>query len=300
MSQDATATARGEQHGGAEGAGAREQLLNGLPVTERRLSLRGGTTAVLEGGAGAPLVLLHGPGSYGLIWLRVVPDLVTTHRVIAPDLPAHGASAALDGPADAERVIRWLDDLIERTCASPPVLVGQTLGGAIAARYAAARGAALSRLVLVDTLGLTAFQPAPEFGAALSAFMADPTEETHDGLWRRCVVDLAALRGRLGPQWTWIKAYGLDRARTPAAAAQHALMAELGLPAIPPATLARIAVPTALIWGRHDLAIPLDVARDASARYGWPLHVIEEAGADAPLEQPEAFVAALRAALAAR
>ena len=69
------------------------------------------------------------------------------------------------------------------------------------------------------------------------------------------------------------------------------------MPAIPPADLARIAVPTTLIWGRHDLATPLSVAEAASARYGWPLHVIENCTDDPPIEQPEALLRALRAAL---
>ena len=67
--------------------------------------------------------------------------------------------------------------------------------------------------------------------------------------------------------------------------------------AIPPAELARIAVPTTLIWGRHDLATRLRVAEAASARYGWPLHVIENCADDPRIEQPEAFLRALRLAL---
>jgi pimeloyl-ACP methyl ester carboxylesterase len=69
------------------------------------------------------------------------------------------------------------------------------------------------------------------------------------------------------------------------------------MPAIPPPDLARITVPTTLIWGRHDLATPLSVAEAASARYGWPLHVIENANDDPPVEQPEALLRALRATL---
>jgi len=298
-SQDPGGAGRGARSEEPAGATARERLLAGLPVSERRVPLGGGATAVLEGGEGPPLVLLHGPSSHALAWMRVLPALVTRHRVIAPDLPGHGASEVLGGPAEAG-VLRWVDDLIEHTCPGPPILVGHILGGAIAARYAAERGRRLGGLVLVDTLGLTAFQPTPEFGRALAAFLADPTAETHEGLWRRCASDFSALRRGLGERWISLAAYDLDRARTPAlAAAQHAMMAALGVPAIAPATLARIAVPTALIWGRHDPATALSVARDASARFGWPLHVIEEAGADAALEQPAAFVDALRAALGA-
>jgi hypothetical protein len=41
----------------------------------------------------------------------------------------------------------------------------------------------------------------------------------------------------------------------------------------------------------------LPIAHAASTRYAWPLHVIENAGDDPPMEQPEAFVGALRVAL---
>jgi pimeloyl-ACP methyl ester carboxylesterase len=59
-----------------------------------------------------------------------------------------------------------------------------------------------------------------------------------------------------------------------------------------------IAMPCGLIWGRHARAIPLQVGQEASERYGWPLHVLDAAGDDAPVECPDAFVAALRACLA--
>lgn len=65
----------------------------------------------------------------------------------------------------------------------------------------------------------------------------------------------------------------------------------------PSAKLAGIAAPTWLIWGRHDLATPLEVAEAASADYGWPLHVIEYAADDPPIEQPDAFLRALHVAL---
>ena len=65
----------------------REELLTGIPVTERRLQLAGVSTAVLEGGDGPPMVLLHGLSEFALAWLQVLPQLVRTHRVIIPDLP---------------------------------------------------------------------------------------------------------------------------------------------------------------------------------------------------------------------
>jgi pimeloyl-ACP methyl ester carboxylesterase/ubiquinone/menaquinone biosynthesis C-methylase UbiE len=276
----------------------RERLLAGMPVTEKRLALAGVSTAVLEGGKGTPLVLLHGPGEFAAKWLRVIPALVGAYRVIAPDLPGHGASTIEEGAPDAARVLAWLDALIARTCAEPPVLVGQIVGGAIAARYAARPGARVRALVLADALGLAPFQPAPEFGQALMGFLAQPTGENHDRFWQRCASDLDALRRSMGERWAELRAYNLDRARAPhVQAAVQGLMQHFGLPAIPEEDLGRIAVPTALIWGRHDLATPLAVAESASRRYGWPLHVIDGAADDPALEQPQAFLQALRAAL---
>ena len=50
--------------GPPSGETLRKRLLAGIPVTERRFRLAGVSTAVLEGGDGPPIVLLHGPGEY--------------------------------------------------------------------------------------------------------------------------------------------------------------------------------------------------------------------------------------------
>jgi pimeloyl-ACP methyl ester carboxylesterase len=277
---------------------ARKQLVARLPVRERRLQLNGIMTAVLEGGDGPPVLLLHGPGEYGAAWWAVIPNLAAAHRVIAPDLPGHGSTEAVDGDLNPDRILGWLDDLIDCTCSIPPVLVGQVLGGAIAARFACQRSDRISGLVLVNALGLTAFQPPPDFGLALTSYLSEPTEETHDGLWRQCAFDYDGMRQRMGELWNWIKAYNIDRARTPASRSTlPRLMEQFGLSAIPQADLARIAVGTTLIWGRHHRPTPVSVAEAASARHGWPLNVIENAG-DPAMEQPDHFLDVLHIALA--
>jgi pimeloyl-ACP methyl ester carboxylesterase len=281
------------------GEDARQRLLANMPVTERRLLLAGISTAVLEGGDGPPVVLLHGPMGNATHWMGIIPGLVATHRVIVPDLPGHGTSEVTgEGRIDSGRVMEWLGGLIEQSCKTPPVLVGQLLGGAVAARFASEQGHRLSRLALVDTFGLRPFRPAPEFGLALSNFLAQPTERTHTDLWHHCAFNLEALRQRMGTRWQPFEAYNLDRAGTPSVqAAVAALMEQFGVPAISTSDLARIAVPTSLIWGRHDRATPLAVAEEASARFGWPLHVIENCNDDPPVEQPDALLRTLRIAL---
>jgi pimeloyl-ACP methyl ester carboxylesterase len=289
----------------ASGALTRDQaharLLAAIPATERRLELAGVSTAVLEGGDGPPLMLLHGGGQFAATWIRVIPPLRATHRVIAPDLPGHGASEVQDGRLDADRILAWLDELIARSCPSPPALVGHTLGGAIAARYAIGHGDRISLLVLVDALGLGPFRPAPRFALAMVGFLARPTEHTRDRFLGQCILDLEGVHDQMGENWESLATYGLDGARDPSKkAAGRSLMKAFGVSAIPQAELAQIRVPAALIWGRHDLQTRLRVAQVASARYGWPLHVIEDCGVHPNLEQPVAFLDAVRAELDGR
>jgi pimeloyl-ACP methyl ester carboxylesterase len=276
----------------------REQLLAGLPVAECRRDVAGVSTAVLEGGDGSPMVLLHGPGEFAAGWLPVLPRLTRTHRVIAPDLPGHGASP-MSGPLDGQRVLRWLDELVEQTCPERPVLVGRVTGGAIAARFAAAHGDRVAALVLVDTLGLAPFRPDPRFRIALERFFAEPTDRSYHRVMEFCAFDLDRVQERLGARWEAYAAYAVELVGDPGVqAALGSLIGQFGAAPIPPEELARIAAPTALVWGRHDLATPLHVAEDASARYGWPLHVVDDAGDDPPLDQPGAFLDALQAATA--
>jgi pimeloyl-ACP methyl ester carboxylesterase len=62
----------------------RDRLLSGLPVTERRLDAAAVPTAVLEGGDGPPVVLLHGAAEAAANRRWTIPDVATTHRWSPP------------------------------------------------------------------------------------------------------------------------------------------------------------------------------------------------------------------------
>ena len=274
----------------------RARLLAGLPVTDRRLEVAGVSTAVLEGGDGPPVLFLQ--TEFAAVWMRVIPDLIRTHRVIAPDLPGLGASHAADGPPSVDSVLTWVGELIDRTCPTPPVLVGKGAGGAIAARFAVDHSDRLQALVLVDSHGLARYRPPLGMALTFAGVALRPTERGLERSFRNyCFADLDGMRGEMGERWDAIAAYALDRFRTPTVrTAMRHLMRPLAS-AISPRDLARIACTTTLIWGRHDRGVRLDVATEASERYGWPLYVIEGARDDPAIEQPQAFLEALRTAL---
>lgn len=279
-----------------DAARGRRQLIAATQLVEQHLTVAGIPTAVLVGGEGPGVVLLHGPGEFALTWMRVIPQLAIAHRVVAPDLPGHGASGLGDVPLDRERVLSWLDDLIEQTCPSPPYVAGHLVGGAIAMRFAFERPDRLRGLALVDTHGLSRLRPSPAFAITLATFIAHPTPTSRDRFFRQCFVDVPQLQERLGQHWDPLMTLGLEGARSrEQKTAMRSLMSAFGTRSIPEADLVRITVPTTLIWGREDRQTPLSVGQRASERYGWPLHIIDGAADDPAFEQPAAVMRAFEA-----
>ena len=279
---------------GEKALGARRELLDGLSVQERQVQVAGVSTYVLEAGEGPPLLMLHGPGEFTARWFRVFPGLSQRYRVVAPDLPDHGSSKVLEGRLDEARVRAWLDEFIRETCEEPPLLLGHLLGGAVAARFAAHHSDRIRGLLLVDSFGFRMLRPAPAFALALVRFMVRPTQRSYDHFMTHCLSDSARVEAELGDRWDALRRYALELARSPRVrGGMKSLMSVVGVPAIPRSELAKISVPTGLIWGRLDRAIPLKVAEAAQARYGWPLEVIDDCADDPPMERPEAFVRAV-------
>jgi pimeloyl-ACP methyl ester carboxylesterase len=275
------------------------RLIEGLPVIEGRLDLAGISTQVLEGGEGPPIVLLHGQGGFKEVWGGDIRRLVSTNRVVAPDLPGLGRSEVRGGTLDAPGVLAWLDELVAKTCDQPPTLVGASLGGSIAARYAVEHGDRIERLVLVDSGSLGPFRPSPRLVIALLRFIKRPSIVTHEAFARRMFGDFERIRAGWGDRWQMLQAYQIDRASQPSvSAANRQLLRRIGIPRIPDEQLRRIRVPVALIWGRNDPVMKFRIAQKASARFGWPLYPID-AGHIPMAERPDDFLEALRSAIGA-
>lgn len=86
--------------------------------------------------SGLPVVGLHGLGATNASLLPTVWDLAIDHRVLAPDLPGHGASSAPLGRYDARFFARWLNDYLDAVGVESAVLLGNSLGGRVALEVA--------------------------------------------------------------------------------------------------------------------------------------------------------------------
>jgi pimeloyl-ACP methyl ester carboxylesterase len=283
-----------------QGEAARRRLLAGVPVTERRLRPAGVSTVVLEGGDGPPLVLLHGGIECGgAYWAPVIAPLAERHRVIVPDVPGLGESQPVDR-LDAATFADWFAALLRETCEEQPTLIAHSLGGSVAARFAAAHSDLLRSLVIYAAPGIGPYRMPLGLRVVAIRFAIRPSDRNEERFERWAFFDLDRARRR-DPQW--FKAFGAYTQTRATVGHVKRTMRQLikdGTKQIPDAELGRIEIPTSLVWGRHDRFVPLELAESASARLGWPLHVIDAAGHVPHIEQADAYLRALSPVRASR
>jgi 2-hydroxymuconate-semialdehyde hydrolase len=275
------------------GGGDRAKLLDRLPVTERRLQVAGVSTVVLEGGDGPPLVLLHGGIECGgAVWAPVVSSLAKSHRIVVPDLPGLGESepvARLDFAAFAE----WFAELLRQTCVEEPTLIAHSLGGSLAAQFAAQQGDLLRRLVIYAAPAIGPYRMPLGLRVVAIRFALRPTERNAERFDRWAFSDYDRAYEH-DPEWFQaFSAYTRSRAVVPHVKRTMRKLIGSSTKRTPDAELRRIGIPTALLWGRHDRFVPLSLAAGASARLEWPLQIVEDTGHAAHIERPEAFLSAL-------
>jgi pimeloyl-ACP methyl ester carboxylesterase len=124
---------------------------------DKQTVVAGDTTwSYYEGGQGPTIVLLHGFAANKETWLEMAKGLTDHFHVVIPDLPGWGESSRNDNgdygiPTQAAR----LEDFAKATGLQHFLLVGQSMGGAIAGVYAADHPERVAALGLMSSLGLT-------------------------------------------------------------------------------------------------------------------------------------------------
>lgn len=157
------------------------------------LDVGGRTINVATAGSGDPIVLLHGySGDYNN-WMFTIEDLKSIGRVIAPDLPGHGASAKTVDNGSLDELARAVAGTLESLSVRNAWVVGHSLGGAVAQRLALDRPDLVKGLVLVCSAALPGTGVSADFldevinaekardvKAALQRLVADPDLVSRD------------------------------------------------------------------------------------------------------------------------
>jgi 2-hydroxy-6-oxonona-2,4-dienedioate hydrolase len=120
-----------------------------LEFSQRFVAAAGIRTRVVEAGDGPPLVLMHGTGGHVESFIRNIADLARDFRVIAFDFVGHGYSDAPDRPYTLDVYAEQLEALLDVLGIQRAHLSGESLGGWVAAWFAAEHPERVLRTVLV-------------------------------------------------------------------------------------------------------------------------------------------------------
>jgi pimeloyl-[acyl-carrier protein] methyl ester esterase len=251
--------------------------------------------SIESAGTGPPLVLLHGWAMHSGFFAPLLPQLTDRFRVHRVDLPGHGRSAPV-APYALDAIVAALAAAVAQAAgsAAPLTLLGWSLGGTVALRWASTEPARVGRLILTGTT--PCFVARPDWPHALSA----PT--------LRQFGDEFAVSYRLTLQrFVALQVRGSDHARAVLAQLRGELFAR-GAPS--PAALAAalellaatdlrgelgaIEQPAVVIAGERDTLTP--PAAGAWLAHALPhasFHLIRGAAHAAFLSHPAAFAAAM-------
>lgn len=119
-----------------------------LRIEDRRVAL-----TRLDGGAGAPLLLVHGHTGARDDFAGVIDTLALDRPVVAVDLPGHGDSEGPDHPGayGLDWQARWVLDVADALGLTAFHLLGHSMGGLIAQRVAVGAPRRLRSLILMGT-----------------------------------------------------------------------------------------------------------------------------------------------------
>jgi pimeloyl-ACP methyl ester carboxylesterase len=246
---------------------------------------------------GPPVLLLHGFGSSLHSWEDWASILGDRFRMIRLDLPGFGLTGAdPSGDYTDERAIALLAALLDRLGIARAVVVGSSMGGRIAWRFAAARPERVSKLVLMAPDGFASL--GREYGKApdrLPWLMRLLPYTLPRPLLRRAAApayaDSAIVTEAL-----------VDRYRDMllAPGVRPAILTRIQQAVLlpPEPILATIHVPVLLLWGEQDRAVPASHAADYLRALPDARAVILPGIGHVPMEEaPAASAATLRAFL---
>ena len=221
------------------------------------------TVCYAELGEGPPLLLIHGLGGCWETWLENIPHLARRWRVIAPDLPGFGDSRMPGWEISIQSYGALITELCRALGIDSAPLVGNSMGGFVAAELTVSEPLLVEKLVLVSAAGVShaRMRREPAEAAGRMARAATPLLlRGHQRAFRRPRLRNRMLRhvahrpSRLRPELVWeIAKGGLN-----APGIVAAIRGLAGYDILD--RLEDVEIPALIVWGRNDLIVPL---RDA-------------------------------------
>jgi pimeloyl-ACP methyl ester carboxylesterase len=254
-------------------------------------SVDGLSVHVRDGGAGPPLLLIHGTSSSLHTWDGWVTRLKANRRVIRLDLPGFGLT---EHPGDhdyrATRLARTARALLDRKGIDRADVAGNSLGGRVALTLALESPARVRKLVLIDAAGLSGQKPPPIFRLARTPVLGQLLRFVTPRFLvaknvREVYGDPARVTDAVVDRY-----YALARRE----GNREALLARLNGAQDPPLDdrLGEIVAPTLIEWGGRDSWIPpVFAARLAGGIRGSRVVTYPDAG-HVPMEEIPAETAA--------
>jgi len=252
----------------------------------------------VAGDPAAPLiVLIHGLTGSSSDWEQTAQALAAAGwRIIAPDCPGHGGSEAPNEPEvyDPANVGDLLHALVLEQTHTPAVLVGNSMGGAIAQEYAIRHRRDARALVLVDSAG-DLRQPItrqPGHQDFVEKELKVGLEEGMAAIWELH----QEMRGWMFAGNFPLHIQELMKARVCRTSAKGYLFGDraLGTRRKTLADLARLDIPTLVMCCEHEGRMLKDVAEDLAATIPEAKYeIIPSAWHQPQLENPAAFNSAL-------
>jgi pimeloyl-ACP methyl ester carboxylesterase len=257
-----------------------------MTPARRTVDVAGSSVRLLVGGSGPPLLYLHGLGA-DVDWLEAHDRLAARFTV---HLPAHPGFAESTGVERVDEIFDWVlhyVDLLDVLRLGPVPVVGTSLGGWLAAELAALYPERVSRLVLVDAVGLWLDE------APIGELFATPPPELAAMLFHDLEQPIPRLMRSITSLRDIPEEVALPQMKALEAAARVGWNPYMHDPKLE-SRLRRVTAPTLVLWGRQDGLVPLaHAARWCSRIPNAQLHVIDGCGHLPPIETPAAFAEAV-------
>lgn len=236
-------------------------------MKDQCLSVNGLKIAFCEAGQGQPLLFLHGLGFKPKVYQATIYELSKKFRVIAPALLGHGQSDFIPVHFKFDNFAEVMGGFIEQFSLNNIILVGHSLGGAVALHISYKKPEIIKQLFLIDPIGLKIDRPKEQWQKLLMRKTIINLQYPHG--YQQIIHFLRDVSGRFN---------------------DFKLAARLTTNLDLENMLQYIKVPTYLLFGEKDVFFPKEYAHWFAGKIPHShLEIIKKQGHDWCLNRPKLF-----------